>query len=192
MKPQSHRSRRALLTAAALGLLTLGGCSKPAQRPDGNYGLLPVGSVAPEVVGEDVSHNQVRLSALRGRPAVVYFYPKDGTPGCTKEACAFRDAWAKYTAAQVGVIGVSSNSAKEHHEFLVEKKLPFALAADESGSVAKAYGVGSGLFGYSRVTFLIDAKGTVAKVWDDVDPGVHADQVLSAASGLPAATAATP
>ena len=77
-------------------------------------------------------------------------------------------------------------------EFLQEKKLPFALAADESGAVAKAYGVGSGLFGYSRVTFLIDANGHVAKVWDDVDPGVHADQVLAAANGLPAATAAAP
>jgi peroxiredoxin Q/BCP len=118
------------------------------------------------------------------RKAVIYFYPKDASPGCTTEACAFRDAWDRYTHAGVSVIGVSSDSPESHRAFLEKKHLPFALAADESGAVAASYGVPKRLWGYSRVTFLVGSNGKVARVWPDVDPGVHADEVLQAASQL--------
>jgi peroxiredoxin Q/BCP len=164
--------------------LSLAACTRPAVRPDGQVGPLPVGAVAPDVVGYDASHQKVELATLRGSPAIVYFYPKDGSPGCTKEACAFRDAWARFQTAKVGVIGVSSNSEERHQEFLKEKKLPFALAADESNSIARSYGVGSGIWGYDRITFLVDPNGKIAHVWLNVDPGVHANEVLAEASKL--------
>jgi peroxiredoxin Q/BCP len=169
----------ALVSLAAAGCATV-------VRPDGGKGLLPVGAPAPDVTGLDVHKVSVPLSAARGHAAVVYFYPADGTPGCTTEACAFRDAWTKYVDAHVTVIGVSTNSAEDHQKFLVDKQLPFALAADPDRNVAEAYGVGKGVFGDNRVTFLVDASGKVAKVWPDVDPGVHADEVLAAVKALPA------
>jgi thioredoxin-dependent peroxiredoxin len=168
--------------AALLGLLLLAACG-PVKRPDGGSGLLPVGATAPEVVGRDAQSREVRLSALRGRPVVVYFYPADGTPGCTKEACAFRDAWDRLQRAEVAVIGVSTNSAERHAEFLKEERLPFALASDD-GTVGRAYGVKKNLWGFDRVSFLIGRDGKVAHVWPSVDPGVHADDVLRAASGM--------
>ena len=168
--------------AALVGLLLVAACG-PVKRPDGGSGLLPVGAAAPEVVGRDAEHREVRLSALRGRPVVVYFYPADGTPGCTKEACAFRDAWDRLQKADVAVIGVSTNSAERHAEFLKEERLPFALAADD-GSVGRAYGVKKNLWGFERVSFLVGRDGKVAHVWPSVDPGVHADDVVRAASGM--------
>jgi peroxiredoxin Q/BCP len=180
MKPSSTVPRRlVLLSAAALALAACG----PARRPDGGVGLLGVGARAPEVVGYDVADHEVRLSALAGKQkAVIYFYPRDASPGCTTEACAFRDAWDRYTKAGVSVIGVSTDSKQSHHDFLADKKLPFALAADESQAVAASYGVPKRLWGYSRVTFLVGTDGTVAHVWPDVDPGVHADEVLTQAA----------
>jgi peroxiredoxin Q/BCP len=162
--------------------LILTACS-PVRRPDGGVGLLPVGAAAPDVVGYDVAGAEVRLSSLAGKKqAVVYFYPKDASPGCTTEACAFRDAWDKYTAAGVVVIGVSTDSPESHHAFLAKKKLPFALASDESMAVGAAYGVPKRVWGYSRVSFLVGTDGKVRKVWPDVDPGLHADEVLAAAA----------
>ena len=140
--------------------------------------MLPVGATAPDVVGYDVNGKASRLSALRGHLVVVYFYPRDETPGCTTEACAFRDVWARYQAAGVSVIGVSKDSRKSHIEFAHEHKLPFALVADTKGSVGRAWGVSSGLFGYERVSFLVGKDGHIVHVWPDVDPGVHAAQVL--------------
>jgi peroxiredoxin Q/BCP len=139
-----------------------------------------VGQPAPDIVGRDVEGRDVRLSAQPG-PVVVYFYPKDGTPGCTKEACAFRDVWGQYQQAHVAVIGVSTNSAEQHAKFLRDEKLPFALAADEAGTIASAYGVGKGAFGYERVTFLVGDDHKIARFWPNVDPGVHATEVLAAA-----------
>jgi peroxiredoxin Q/BCP len=160
-------------------------CSSSPRRPDGQVGLLPVGAVAPDVTAVEASGAVTRLSSLRGQPVVVYFYPADGTPGCTKEACAFRDAWARLQGAHVAVIGVSAQSRESHVTFEKEQNLPFPLVADEDGAVQRAFGVPRGLWGYSRVSFLVDANGKIAKVWPDVDPGVHADQVLAAASALP-------
>lgn len=168
--------------ALALLSFTAVACG-PVKRPDGGQGLLPIGAAAPEVVGHDSDRHEVRLSALRGRPVVVYFYPQDGTPGCTKEACAFRDAWTRLEAADVQVIGVSTNSASSHEEFQKKQRLPFALASDD-GKVGEAYGVKKNLWGFDRVSFLVDREGKVAHVWPSVDPAVHADDVVREASRL--------
>jgi thioredoxin-dependent peroxiredoxin len=177
-------TRRAVACALAVSFAGAAACGRPVRRPDGGEGLLPVGAQAPEVVGFDLGHHEVRLSALRGRPAVVYFYPKDGSPACTREACAFRDAWAQYTHAGVSVIGVSGDSPESHDEFLRNEKLPFALAADTNGRIAAAYGVGHKLWGDDRITFLIGLDGKIAHVWPNVDPGIHASEVIAAASRL--------
>lgn len=171
------RVRVALVALAMLASVACG----PVKRPDGGEGLLPVGATAPDVVGRDAEGHEVRLSAQRGKLVVVYFYPRDGTPGCTKEACAFRDAWTDLAKNDVVVIGVSSNSAESHAAFLREHKLPFALAPDESGAIGAAYGVAKKLWGYDRVSFLVGLDGRIAKVWPDVDPAVHAHDVAAEA-----------
>jgi peroxiredoxin Q/BCP len=172
--------------ALAVGLSACGS----VQRPDGGTGLLPVGAAAPDVAGEGPSGERVLLSSQRGSPAVVYFYPMDETPGCTKEACAFRDAFDRYTERKVTIFGVSQDSAQSHREFRQKEKLPFPLVADEDGTATRAYGVPSRLGMSSRVTFLVDGDGRIARVWPDVDPGVHASEVLAAAAELaPAASA---
>ena len=173
--------RAAGMLAAALST----GCPGPVQRPDGGSGLLPVGAVAPEVVGQDPAGRDVGVDALRGHPIVVYFYPKDGSPACTHEACAFRDVWKRYEEAGVAVIGVSRDSAESHAAFLRDEHLPFALASDPSGEVATSYGVRKFLWGEDRVTFLVDRSGRVARVWPSVDPGTHAHEVIEAARALP-------
>jgi thioredoxin-dependent peroxiredoxin len=169
--------RAATLVAAA----ALAACGA-VKRPDGGTGLLPVGAVAPEVVGTDPAGKTVRLSDVRGSAAVVYFYPKDGTPGCTTEACAFRDAFKSYEAKHVVLFGVSRDSADSHAKFAASHSLPFPLVADQDGSVSLAYGVSSTLGFDSRVTFLVGADGKIAHVWPNVDPGVHASEVLAAAT----------
>lgn len=163
----------------ALALAVCGACG-PIVRPDGGHGLLPAGAMAPEVVGEAPDGSVIRLSAVRGHPAVVYFYPKDGTPGCTKEACAFRDAFTRFQERHVTLFGVSRDSSEVHAEFRKSHQLPFALVADESGAIAAAYGVSSPLGMSARVTFLIDESGHVARVWPNVDPAVHVNEVLAA------------
>jgi peroxiredoxin Q/BCP len=120
------------------------------------------------------------LSSVRGHLVVVYFYPKDETPGCTKEACAFRDWFAKYEARQVTIFGVSRDSAQRHEEFRAKHNLPFPMVADEDGAVARAYGVPSILGMSSRMTFLVSKDGKIVRVWPNVDPGVHAQEVLAA------------
>jgi thioredoxin-dependent peroxiredoxin len=162
-------------------LMILTGCGA-VKRTDGGTGLLPIGASAPDLVGQDSEHHEVRLSGMRGKPVVVYFYPSDGTPGCTKEACAFRDAWKRYEQANVGIIGVSNDTTKSHEKFQHDEKLPFPLAADDNGAIGAAYGVKKNLWGYDRVSFLIDREGKVAHVWPSVDPGVHANEVLAEAT----------
>jgi peroxiredoxin Q/BCP len=168
---------------AVVGAFGVGlACGREPVRPDGGRGLLPVGASAPDIEAFNARAQSVRLSDLRGHPVVVYFYPKDGTPGCTKEACAFRDAWMRYEAAGVSIVGVSRDSRESHAEFMRKHDLPFPLASDESGTVERAYGVSSFLGMSSRVTFLVDREGKVARVWPDVDPGSHATEVLAAAA----------
>jgi peroxiredoxin Q/BCP len=151
------------------------------KRPDGGAGLLPVGASAPDLEGRDAQGRVIHLSDVRGQRAVVYFYPSDETPGCTKEACAFRDAFARYGAAHVTIFGVSQNDAQTHADFAAHHRLPFPLVADPGGAVARAYGVGSTLGMDARVSFLVGPDGHVERVWPNVDPAVHADEVLAAA-----------
>jgi thioredoxin-dependent peroxiredoxin len=154
------------------------------QRPDGGQGVLPVGAKAPELVGKDASGADVKLSDRKGKPSVVYFYPKDDTPGCTKEACAFRDTFTRFSERGIMIFGVSRDSEASHSEFRKKYELPFPLVADESGAVQTAYGVPSRLGKAARVSFLIDAGGRIARVWPDVDPSLHADEVFAAADEL--------
>lgn len=170
-----------LVFASALSLVACGA----AQRPDGGAGLLPVGSPAPELSATDQAGKAHSLTEERGHPVIVYFYPKDGTPGCTKEACAFRDTWKGFTDAGVQVFGVSSDDQKSHEQFAKEKKLPFPILADPEHKWITAFGVGTRLGMASRVSFLLDKNGTVAKVYPDVDPAFHVDEVLKDAAALP-------
>jgi peroxiredoxin Q/BCP len=149
------------------------------QRPDGGTGLLPVGAVAPDFTAKDANGAMVRLSDSAGKPRVVYFYPKDETPGCTKEACAFRDAYDKYRARGVVVFGISRDSEASHDEFRKRHSLPFPLVADEKGTVQAAYGVPSRVGHAARVSFLVGRDGKIEHVWPDVDPVSHALDVLA-------------
>jgi peroxiredoxin Q/BCP len=181
-------ARSGWIFGIAAGAALLGGylaytAVRPA-RPDGGNGLLPVGAAAPDITGSDQHGKPRSLVAERGHPVVVYFYPKDGTPGCTAEACAFRDAWDRYAKAGVAIFGVSSDTEKSHAEFASEQKIPFPLLADIELRWAKAFGVRTTLGMTSRVSFLIGSDGKVAKVYRDVDPGVHADEVLRDATAL--------
>jgi len=164
-------------------LLSLLGCGA-AVRPDGGHGLLPAGSPAPDVSAPDQLGHVHRLAEERGRPVVVYFYPRDATPGCTREACAFRDSWDRYRHAGIDVFGVSTQDVASHARFAQEKHLPFPLLADPSGTWVAAFGVPVRLGMAARVSFLIGRDGRVAKVYPEVDPGVHAGQILADAAGL--------
>ncbi|MDB4976207.1 MAG: Thiol peroxidase, Bcp-type [Myxococcaceae bacterium] len=145
--------------------------------------LLAVGAEVPALVRVD---QRGEVVSLRGAPAtLLYFYPKDGTPGCTKEACAFRDAWSKYEGAGLRIVGVSFDDDESHKKFAEEHQLPFPLIADPEHTWSDAFGVGRFMgTADERVSFLIDASGHVVKVYEDVDPGVHADQVLADAKAL--------
>jgi len=168
----------AFVLALASASACIVACSGNARRPDGGFGLLPNGASAPELGSE------VHLSALRGKPVVVYFYPQDETPGCTKEACAFRDAWTDLAKNDIAVVGISSNSRERHVAFQQHHQLPFPLVSDDSGEIGAAYGVSKKLWGYDRVTFLVDRNGKVAHVWPSVDPGIHAREVIAEAAKL--------
>jgi thioredoxin-dependent peroxiredoxin len=169
-----------------LCVLWIGACGQTV-RPDGGEGLLPVGSVAPELTGSDAKGDRMLLSSTRGRLAVVYFYPKDETPGCTKQACAFRDQFERFASSGISIFGVSRDSEQSHAQFRKEHELPFALVADQSGDAQRAYGVPSAMPGIAaRVTFLIDKDGKIARVWPEVDPVQNVSEVLAAAKQLEA------
>ncbi len=171
------------LSFASVALLSLA-CGA-TRRPDGGEGLLPVGASPPELTSIDQNGKVHRLSEERGHPLIVYFYPRDGTPGCTREACAFRDAWDGYGKAGVQIFGISSDDQKSHAQFAKEEKLPFPILADPNETWIRAFGVPVRLGMASRVSFLLDKNGKVAKVYPDVDPGLHAEQVLADAAALP-------
>ena len=159
--------------------LVLAGCG-PVKRPDGGTGLLSAHDPAPAFSAPDQNGKTRTLAEFAGRNVVLFFYPKDGTPGCTKEACAFRDQWSKFEAAGAVVIGVSRDSVEKHRVFADEHKLQFPLLSDEDGTICKSYGVGSTLGVASRVTFVIDRTGVVARTFPDVSPATHANEVLAA------------
>jgi peroxiredoxin Q/BCP len=144
-----------------------------------------IGAEAPDLTQTAHNGEVIELRKL-GRPAIVYFYPKDETPGCTAEACAFRDAWDRYDAEGVAVIGVSADSNESHREFAEEHELPFPLIADEELQWAHAFGVETTMGMTHRVSFLLDRDGRIAKVYPKVDPGVHAEEILDDVAALKA------
>ncbi|HLT35517.1 MAG TPA: peroxiredoxin, partial [Enhygromyxa sp.] len=169
--------RRSTLTLALTALLLLPACSGETERPDGGVGLLAAGDRAPALQATAHDGTAIDLREL-GKPAVVYFYPADDTPGCTAEACAFRDIWTEYEAAGVLVIGVSTQDLDSKRAFADKHELPFPLVADTDQQWAKAFGVRVRAGYAQRVTFLLDGSSTIAKVYPDVDPGVHAAEIL--------------
>jgi peroxiredoxin Q/BCP len=149
------------------------------------------GKRAPAFTLRDDQGNQVRLSALKGRPVVLYFYPRDDTPGCTKEACAFRDRFEDLQKRNVHLFGVSTDSAESHVKFREKYDLPFPLLVDSDHAVSEKYGAwreknmyGKKSMGIQRSTYLIDAEGKVAKVWKRVKVDGHEQQVLEAIDAL--------
>ena len=147
--------------------------------------LLQVGLKAPDFTAKDQDGKSVTLEEYRGRKVILYFYPKDDTPGCTKEACAFRDNLPNFNKVDAVVLGVSVDGEKAHRKFADKYELPFRLVADDSKSIVEAYGVwglkkfmGREYMGTSRVTYLIDEEGTIEKVWPKVKPETHAAELL--------------
>jgi thioredoxin-dependent peroxiredoxin len=173
----------ALTLLSPLALTVIPACGGETERPDGGVGMLEAGAEAPAL--EATAHDGTALDLRTlGKPAVVYFYPADDTPGCTAEACAFRDIWAEFEAANVLVIGVSTQSLASKQEFAAKHELPFPLVADTDQRWAKAFGVTVNGGYAKRVSFLLDSAGKIAKVYPGVDPGVHAQEVLADAKGL--------
>ena len=149
--------------------------------------MVEEGKPAPDFELRSDGGETVRLSELRGKPVVLYFYPKDDTPGCTRQACGIRDAWGEFQRAGAEVFGISADDEASHERFKSKYELPFTLLADPEHQVADAYGVwgekkyaGKTYFGIFRSTFIIDAEGNVAKVMHNVKPDGHPDQVLAA------------
>jgi peroxiredoxin Q/BCP len=148
---------------------------------------LKTGDPAPEFSAATNGGGQVSLAGLRGKNVVLYFYPRDDTPGCTKEACAFRDHFADFKKAGAVVLGVSTDPVKSHDKFALKYKLPFTLLADEDKKIVQANGVwgeksfmGRKYQGTHRVTFLIGPDGRIKKIWPKVKPEEHAEEVLAA------------
>lgn len=141
-----------------------------------------VGALAPEFTLPDQQGTPRRLSDFRGQWVVLYFYPKDETPGCTKEACAFRDDWQTLTALNAQVIGVSLDDTQSHAQFASKHRLPFLLLADTSGEVVERYGALMNLLVVKlakRHTYLIAPDGKIAQVYRNVDPGGHSREIIA-------------
>jgi thioredoxin-dependent peroxiredoxin len=139
------------------------------------------GQPAPEFELESDTGETVRLSDLRGQPVVLYFYPKDDTPGCTRQACGIRDAYGEFERAGAKVFGISADTQASHERFKSKYSLPFTLLADPEHKLGEPYGVArEGKNSYERSTFVIDADGNVSRVLRRVDPDSHADEVLAA------------
>jgi peroxiredoxin Q/BCP len=149
--------------------------------------VIEEGKPAPDFELPTDGGETIKLSELRGKPVVLYFYPKDDTPGCTTQACGIRDAYGEFEKAGAVVLGVSPDSEKSHGKFKDKYELPFTLLADTDHSVAEQYGVwgqksfaGKKYMGVNRSTFVIDPDGNVKRVMHDVKPANHADDVLEA------------
>jgi peroxiredoxin Q/BCP len=151
--------------------------------------MVEEGSPAPGFTLRSDSGEQVSLESVRGQPVVLYFYPKDDTPGCTAQACGIRDAWGEFERAGALVLGVSPDDERSHVKFKEKYDLPFTLLADTDHATAEDYGVwkeksyaGKTYMGVERSTFVIDADGNVVKELRNVKPDTHADEVLAALS----------
>jgi thioredoxin-dependent peroxiredoxin len=148
---------------------------------------LKEGDKAPEFSVATSGDGKISLADYLGKNVILYFYPKDDTPGCTKEACAFRDYFAEFKKKGAVILGVSPDSVKKHDKFIEKFKLPFTLLADEDKKIVEAYGVwgeksfmGRKYLGVYRVTFLIGPDGKIKKIWPAVEPDEHAEEVLAA------------
>ena len=151
---------------------------------------LKEGDKAPAFSGKDQNGNKISLSSFKGKKVVLYFYPKDNTPGCTAESCNLRDNYNVLRKKGMEVIGVSVDDEKSHLKFIEKYELPFTLIADTDHAIVKAYGVwgtksmyGKTYEGIFRTTFLIDEKGVIEKVFAKVETGRHAEQILEALQG---------
>jgi len=149
--------------------------------------MLKEGDKAPDFSSTDQNGKNVSLSDFSGKRVVLYFYPKDDTPGCTKEACSFRDADDVYRSKGISVLGVSTDNEKSHQKFISKYQLPFDLLADTEKKIVEDYGVwgeksmyGKKYMGTFRKTFLIDGEGKIVKIFEKVDVAKHADEVLAA------------
>ena len=149
------------------------------------------GDKAPNFAMATDGDGKISLKNLKGKKVVLYFYPKDDTPGCTKEACGFRDALPDFSKIDAEVIGVSKDTVAKHDKFKAKYDLPFKLASDEDGSVCEAYGTwveknmyGRKYMGIERATFLIDGNGKVQRVWRKVKVPGHVEEVLEAARSI--------
>ncbi|MBW4443918.1 MAG: thioredoxin-dependent thiol peroxidase [Plectolyngbya sp. WJT66-NPBG17] len=147
---------------------------------------LNIGDRAPDFSLPDTQGNLVNLADLKGKRVVLYFYPRDNTPGCTKEACGFRDTYDQYQAQDVVLLGVSTDDAKSHEKFVKKYDLPFPLLCDEGGKVAETYEsyglkkfMGKEYLGITRNTFVISPDGTIEKIYRKVKPDLHATQILA-------------
>lgn len=147
---------------------------------------LAVGDKAPDFTLEDENSQPFTLSTMQGQKVILYFYPKDNTPGCTKEACDFRDRFAEFNTKGIKIIGISKDSAKSHTKFKEKYALPFQLLVDKNGDVCEAYGVidkkslfGNTFLGITRSTFLIDENGNIQAIWRKVKVPGHVEQILN-------------
>jgi len=148
--------------------------------------LLNIGDRAPDFSLPDGAGNLVSLADFRGKTVILYFYPRDNTPGCTTEACGFRDRWAEFQTQQAVILGVSTDDAKKHQKFTQKYDLPFPLLCDTEAQLATAYGVyglkkfmGKEYLGINRTTFVIAPDGTIAQIYRKVKPAIHAEEVLT-------------
>lgn len=140
---------------------------------------LSVGDTAPSFTVSDTNGSPVSLSQFAGKTVVIYFYPKDDTPGCTKEACSFRDSYGEYQGKDIVVLGVSMDSEASHQQFTDKFSLPFPLLADVDGAITKAYDVDGG--GYAkRVTYVINGDGKISHVYTSIQTESHASDILKA------------
>lgn len=141
---------------------------------------LSLGDTAPEFSAPNQDGKTVRLSEHRGKPVLLFFYPKDETPGCTKEACQFRDRYSQFKKLGAVVLGISRQDSESHRAFRSKHKLPFDLLVDSDGKIAEAFGVGTApvVGWHKRQSILIGPDGKVLRVYHDVDPAAHADEVL--------------
>lgn len=146
---------------------------------------LEIGNLAPQFESKDQNGNVIRLSDFKGKKVVLYFYPKDNTPGCTAQACDLRDNYQALQKAGYIVLGVSTDSQKSHQKFIEKQELPFSLLADEDKSVNEAFGTwveksmyGRKYMGTARTTFIIDEEGKIEEIIDKVNTKEHTNQIL--------------
>ena len=146
--------------------------------------MIEEGKPAPDFELLSDEGEKVKLSSFRGRPVVLYFYPRDDTPGCTAQACGIRDAYDRFRDSGATVLGVSADTQASHVKFKDKYGLPFTLLADPERSIGEAYGVNrEGSRTFERSTFVIDADGNVKKIMRRVNPQLHADEVLETLAG---------